>query len=106
MHGSLRPCIAIDRDVGSPQIGPGGAVLVEKSVEARRARARRQSQISLRVTAPILTRGSDEFRKGIDLILVHSDIQIQSESKLTFVQRDVGRLYAVWQADPPRFGHP
>ncbi len=73
MHGGLRPRIAIDRDVGSPQVAPGGAMLVEKSVEAGRAGLRRQLKIRLRIAAPILARGGDELGEGIGFTLLYLD---------------------------------
>ena len=39
MDGGLRPWIAVDLDVGLPEIPPGGPVLVEELIESGVARA-------------------------------------------------------------------
>ena len=80
-------------------------MLVEQRVEACAARLRGQRKIGLRIAAPVLARGGNEFAKSIGFIFLYFHVQIQGEAILTFVERDIGRLYAVGQADRRRFGH-
>jgi len=70
MHGRLRPRIAIDRDIGSPQIAPGGAVLREQKRRNRLCAHRLRGRIGLAIASPVLARGRDEFGEGICFVFL------------------------------------
>ena len=80
-------------------------MLVEQRIETGGASGGRQGEIGPGVAAPILARGGDELGERVGFVLLHLDLQIQGEAILAFVQRDIGRLHAVGQADRRRFGH-
>ena len=105
MHGALHLGIAVDHDVGLPQLVPGGLVFGEQRGEALLARGLGQRHVVAGVAAPVLPRRGDVLGEDVGLALLHPGGEVERQLVRAFFQLHAFDREAGRQSDRRRLGH-